>query len=99
MKRFEDFTKEDLWDLRQQIVLNSLFVSDYRNNMGIDEHSVADFFEGYMDYLTELEREEGMSDETFKQFFDRYDTPDNLWSWYHCHGDFDWVKYAQEEED
>lgn len=31
------FKEEYLWELRQQIVLNSLFVADYRNSFGIDE--------------------------------------------------------------
>lgn len=48
MKR--DLTLEEVLELRQQIVLNSLFVSDYRNNMGVDPRAACDFFDGFMCY-------------------------------------------------
>ena len=97
MKRLEDFTKDELWALRKQIVLNSVFIADYRNSFGIDEHSVAEFFDGFMDYMTEEEKEDGRKDESWEEFFDHYDTPELLWEWFHCFDDFSWVKYNDEE--
>lgn len=35
------FKEEYLWELRQQIVLNSFYVADYRNSFGIDEKKFA----------------------------------------------------------
>ena len=99
MKKFEDFTKEDLWALRQQVVLNSCFIADYRNTFGIDEHSAADLFEGFVDYMTEEEKEDGYENESVEEFFDRYDKPEFLWEWYMCFDDFSWVKYEPQEED
>ena len=42
-----------LWTLRKQIILNSLFISDYRNTFGIDPHVVCDFFDSFLSYLDE----------------------------------------------
>ena len=57
MKRLEDFSKEDLKQLRSEVVLNSIWYSDYTNSFGIKEKSVAYFFEGYNEYLCELAEE------------------------------------------
>ena len=106
MKRFENFTKEDLQSLRKEIVLNSLFVSDYKNSFGISAKSVCDFFDSYMEFLSELAFEDnfkigdpskGMH--TYDEFFDKYDTIDNLENWYGCYEDFSWVEYEDEDED
>ena len=106
MKRFENFTKEDLQSLRNEIVLNSLFVSDYNNSFGISAKSVCDFFDSYMEFLSELAFEDnfkignpskGMH--TYDEFFDKYDTIDNLENWYGCYEDFSWVDYEDEDED
>ena len=106
MKRFENFTKEDLQSLRNEIVLNSLFVSDYNNSFGISAKSVCDFFDSYMEFLSELAFEDnfkigdpskGMH--TYDEFFEKYDTIDNLMEWYGCYEDFSWVEYEDEDED
>lgn len=82
-------TPETLWKLRKEIMFCSLFVSDYRNSMGIDEHDVCDFFDGYAEYLAELMNydEEGRGDNHFFDHVDQYDNPDNLYDWYGC---FEW---------
>ena len=99
MKKFEQFTKEDLWALRQEIVLNSLFIADYRNSFGIDEHSVCDFFDSFISYAQNEEKEDGFENESIEEFFDRYDNPDFLWGWYCCFEDFSWVQYESIEEE
>lgn len=99
MKRFEDFNQEDLWALRQEIVLNSLYIADYRNSFGIEPHSVCDFFDGFMSFAQGIEEEEGFKDESIQEFFERYDNPDFLWEWYCCCEDFSWVEYEPEDEE
>ena len=37
------FTKETLWTLRKEIVLNSLFIADYRNSLNIDPHMLCNY--------------------------------------------------------
>ena len=61
-----------------------MFFSDYENSYGIDSHQVCNFFEGFIDYISELMDEDGMSDEDFFNNLDKYDTPDNLIAWYGC---------------
>ena len=39
--------------LRSQIVLGSLFTSDYANTLGVDENECCAFFDGYMSFLDE----------------------------------------------
>jgi hypothetical protein len=106
MKRFENFTKEDLQSLRNEIVLNSLFVSDYNNSFGISANSVCDFFDSYMEFLSELAFEDnfkigdpskGMH--TYSEFFEKYDTIENLLEWYGCYESFDWVEYDEDEDE
>lgn len=78
-------TSESLWKLRQEIILNSLFISDYRNSFGIDPHIVCDFFDGYLVHL-DSEMTEHVPDYDDKQFFDllpAYHTAENLWNWYY----------------
>lgn len=76
-------TKEKLYKLRDQITLNSVYVRDYENDMGIDTKMCCEFFTGYVDYLCELEKENG-EDLDIWDFFAKYDTIDNLWDWYCC---------------
>lgn len=96
MKKFEDFTKEDLAKLRSEIVLNSIYYADYRNSFGIHEKSMCDFFDSYMDYLAELCEEDGK--ELSEENIYAYDNIDNLESWYYCYDDFDWVQYEDDED-
>ena len=76
--------KETLWGLRKEIVLCSIFVSDYRNTFGVGRHVCCEFFDGYSDYLQELMKENGIPDEQYFDVLDTYDTADNLYDWYCC---------------
>ena len=98
-KRFEDLTREDLAKLREEIVLNSLYISDYENSFGFSPKSVNLFFDSYVSFLDELAEEDGMIIEDTFKFFDKYDTTDNLESWYNCYEDFDWVEYVDDEDE
>lgn len=75
-------TKEQLWNLRQQIVLCSLYYSDYENDMGIDSHNCHDFFDGYAEYLGNRMEGDGHKEKEFFDLLDKYDTLDNLYDWY-----------------
>lgn len=99
MKRFEDFTREDLWRLREEVCLNSLYPADYCNSFGIDAHSCSAFFDGFVSFIEEMMEEDGISDERFFDELDKYDNADNLESWYNCFEDFSWVQYEPEEDE
>lgn len=82
-------TNKFLWELRNEIILNSLFISDYRNTFGIDPHVVCDFFDSYLSYLDE-EMAQTLSGYDDAHFFDHlhdFDTEENLWNWYCCYED------------
>lgn len=83
-KPFSRLTKNDLWSLRQQVVLNSLYVADYRNDLGYDEHKVCDFFDGYVSFLQEMADEYGTAWATL-------DSPEHLYDWFLCFDDFSWI--------
>jgi len=71
--------------LRSQIVLNSLSMSDYENDMGVDPNEACIFFDGYVDYLGEVDEDDGfeINDSTFSKFFEKYDTDENLEAWFY----------------
>lgn len=97
MIRFEELGREDLWDLRNQIPLCSIYYADYRNSYGFDEHSILEFFDGYADHLSELMEEDGHTDAEYFEVLDEYDNEENLYEWYCCFEDFSWVQYDKEE--
>lgn len=81
--------KTQLKRLRNDIVLNSLYIADYNNRYGIDPHDVCDFFDGYMEYLWELEKEKyGKKLDNVEDFYKEFDNIENIWNW---HGLIDWA--------
>ena len=88
-------SKEELWALRSEIVLNSLFVHDYQNSFGISPKSACDFFDGYADFITDLAEEDGLADMPFDKIAERYDNPDNLLAWHQCFDDFSWAEHEE----
>lgn len=97
--KMKDLTIEQLAQLRKDIVLNSIYVSDYENRFDIDKHIVCDFFDGFMSYCEELEKEEfgEDSDMSMKDFFEKYDTIDNLVEWYYMHEEFGDEEFDDED--
>lgn len=87
-------TKEELWDLRKEIVLNSLFTSDYENTHHILPKDVQDFFDGYIEYLYELAEENGEKPD-IQDLCIKYDNPDNLENWYNCFEDNPLLNYVE----
>lgn len=79
-------SEENLWKLRQEIKLGSLFVSDYRNSFGIEPHKVCDFFEGFLKFVGEMMQGDCSSydDAAFWELLPDYDQPEWLLDWYYC---------------
>ena len=75
-------SKKDLQVLRNEILLNSLFISDYENSFGLDLWEVNAFFDGYLDCLEDLMLENDCSDENYFDNLEKYDTLENLWNYY-----------------
>ena len=71
--------------LRKEIVFNSLYTTDYENSLNICPINVQDFFDGYLEYLFDLQ----MEDEEYgiEQDIAYYDTSNNLENWYNCFED------------
>ena len=54
---------ENLWCLRQQVNIESNSVCDFKNNLGINEFVVRDFFRDYVKYIESLAEDSGLWDE------------------------------------
>lgn len=52
-------TDKALLELRKEISLNSIYVSDYENKFNISPKQVCDFFDGFNSYLEELISDDG----------------------------------------
>ena len=78
------WSENKLWALRQQITLGSIYFKDYQNELGVEEHTCSDFFDGYLDYLEELMKEDGIPDDRAWDYLKYYDTREELWNWYGC---------------
>ena len=44
-----NLTKEQLWKLRKEIVLGSLYIDDYKNSFGINPENVCNFFDSFIE--------------------------------------------------
>ena len=98
-KTFEELTKEELWQLRQEVVVNSVFTAHYTNSFGFNASDICYFFNGYYFYLWELANEDDddcfITDGLLK---DKYDNQDNLESWFNCYDDLSWIRNEYEDE-
>lgn len=94
MKNFNELTKEELWKLRNEIVLCSIFLADYKNSFGFKPIYLSQFFDGYEEYLCELIKEDGLS-YSYEELIKR-DTPENLYDWRNCSDDWSWIKLEEE---
>lgn len=93
MKKFDNFNIDDLWKLRMEVVVNSLFIHDYENSFGLNSHDVCDFFDGYVSFINELAKEDGYGDLSIRELCNIYDNKDILLNWYNCFDDFSWMRY------
>ena len=79
-----EMSKRNLWALRTEITLGSLYTSDYENSFQILPRMVQDFFDGYIEYLWELAEEKNNKNIDFEDLVEIYDNADNLEGWYYC---------------
>ena len=81
-KYFEFWTEEKLWELRKEIVINSLYYDDYENSFGIPKRICCDFFDGFLEYcwIIEAETENGLTD--WKDIYNKYDNAEALWNYF-----------------
>ena len=91
---FGELTSAELWQLRNEIVLNSLYVADYTNSFGFNARDVSDFFDGYVEYIYEMMNEDNATDDQFSEYDNEY----NLYNWFLCCDDYDWIKFEETEE-
>lgn len=78
--------KAQLRKLRKEIVLNSVFTSDYENSFGIDSEKVCAFFDSFVEDICELYEEEHNTKKYWLQdVFAEYDNIDQLWEYYNCY--------------
>jgi hypothetical protein len=96
-KNFADLTCEELWKLRKEIVLKSIYYADYVNSFGFNSEDVCYFFDGYIDYIDELAEEKEGTLLDMDTLFEKYDNKENLWSWFNCFEDLSWVRHCKKE--
>lgn len=75
-------TKTQLKQLRNEIVLNSLFLKDYENSFYIYGKTCCDFFDSYVNYLYELATENNDNKLDIMNIIDKYDNIENLYNYY-----------------
>ena len=89
----------DLWKLRMEIPLGSMFVRHYRNSFGFTDRSVCDFFDGFSEFVYEKakeEKESGYPD--WDDVLATYDNEESLLEWWHCFEEFPFELEEEEEE-
>ena len=92
-KPFNSLSKEELWNLRLQVVLNSLFTADFRNNLGFDPHPVQDFFDNYTTYLQQLADDAGLLD---TNAWMTLDSPEHLYDFFiYNDDDYSWIYHEK----
>lgn len=87
-----NLTKEQLWKLRQEIVLGSLYTHDYDNSFGIDPSAVYNFFDSFI--------EDAQMDDYGKpnnRNTEEYDNAEDLYNYYKsCENPFGEVENINE---
>lgn len=78
-----ELTKKQLFALRKEVVLNSLFTRDFENSFGISPTDCQAFFDGYVEYLWELATSElDYRGTDIMWVFEKLDNKENLCSWF-----------------
>lgn len=93
MNKIETLTLEQLNQLRREIVLDSVFVSDYDNTLGLDANEVCNFFGGYCEYLWEIAEEREIKNLSFFEIVKLFDNSKNLENWWLCYVGIQAVNY------
>ena len=84
-------TRKQLKQLRNEIVLNSLFLKDYSNTLYISEKTVYNFFEAYIENLYDIAASDNFNSKDIIDILEKYDNIDNLYNYYidSCIDDYD----------
>ena len=89
-----NLTKEQLWKLRKEIVLGSIYVDDYKNSFGIEPKAVQDFFDSFI--------EDSQVDDEGKpnnRKTEEYDNAEDLYNYYSsCEYPFGEIEITEAEE-
>lgn len=80
-------TKNQLKQLRKEIVLNSLFLNDYNNSLFIKNKTVCAFMDSYIEYLYEIAHENNFKSDNIIDVLNEYDNIENLYNYYLCYDD------------
>ena len=72
-----NLTKDQLWELREEIVLGSLYINDYENSFGIDPRGVCNFFDSFIEDAQQ-DDEGNFNDRKTEEF----DNADELYDYY-----------------
>lgn len=78
-------TKNQLKQLRKEIVLNSLFLNDYNNSLFIKNKTVCAFMDSYIEYLYEIAHENNFKSDNITDVLNEYDNIENLYNYYLCY--------------
>ena len=70
-------TKEQLWKLRKEIVLGSIYTNDYENSFGINPKNVQSFFDSFIEDAQQ-DDEGNFNNRKVEEF----DNPDELYDYY-----------------
>ena len=82
-KDYDFWTKEKLWQLRQEIVLGSLFLSHYNNSFDIPVDDCCNFFDGFLDDCVSIESEIENCITALEDLYDKYDNADALCDYFY----------------
>lgn len=80
-KDYKFWDKEKLWKLRKEIVLGSLYYSDYENSFNIPKKTCCDFFDGFIEWCWIIENENGLTE--LESIHEKYDNADELWDYFY----------------
>lgn len=106
MKTLGNLTTEELWKLRSECVIGSIYTTDYDNSFHFDEDDMMQFFDGYLSFIRELiDEEECENGSSIKKLSDaeiysrikKFDNIDTLERWYNCFDDLSWAKNGRFE--
>lgn len=72
-----ELTKEQLWKLRKEIMLGSIYIDDYKNSFGIEPQSVCNFFDSFIEDAQQ-DDDGNFNNRNIKEF----DNADELYNYY-----------------
>ena len=76
-------TKEQLWKLRQEITLGSIYINDYVNSFGIPAKNCCAFFDSFLEDCWYLADYEDRNIKDIEGIYAAYDDADHLFNYYY----------------